>query len=51
MEVIELTEKLEEKEKSVTVTFSADCRVRTDKEIPINYEISNSEGETDGKNS
>jgi len=51
MEVIELTEKLEEKDDSVTVTFSADCRIRTDKEIPINYGISNSEGETDGKNS
>ncbi len=51
IEVTELTEELEERDDSVTVTFSADCRIRTDKEVPINYEISNLEGETDGKNS
>jgi len=47
MELIELTENCEEKDNSVTVTFSAECRVRTDKEIPID----NTEGVADGKNS
>lgn len=47
MELIELTEDIAESENSVTVTFSADCRIRTDKEIPIMQK----EGETDGENS
>ncbi len=51
MELIELTEEITEKENEVVVTFSADCRVRTDKEIPIKYEIPIIEGETDGENS
>ena len=45
MELVELTEDITESENSVTVTFSADCRVRTDKEIPIQKE-----GESDGEN-
>ena len=51
MELIELTEDIEENEHEVLVTFSAHCRVRTDKEIPIEYEISNLKGETDGEDS
>ena len=51
MELVELTENIEENEHEVLVTFSAHCRVRTDKEIPIEYEISNLKGETDGENS
>lgn len=51
MELIELTEDIEENEHEVLVTFSAHCRVRTDKEIPIEYEISSLKGEANGENS
>lgn len=51
MELMQLTEDIAESENSVTVTFNADCRVRTDKEIPIENEIPIVEGETDGENS
>ena len=47
MELIELTENTTESDNSVNITFSADCRVRTDKEIPVKY----SEGVNDGENS
>ncbi len=45
MEVVDLSEEVIENENDITVTFSADCRVKTDKEIPIN------KGETNGENS
>ena len=51
MELVELIENIEENEHEVLVTFSAHCRVRTDKEIPIEYKIPNLKGETDGENS
>lgn len=47
MELIELTENTTESDNAVNITFSADCRVRTDKEIPVKY----SEGDKDGENS
>lgn len=47
MELIELTENTMESDNAVNITFSADCRVRTDKEIPVKY----SEGVNDGENS
>ncbi len=45
MEVVNLSEEVIENENDITVIFRADCRVKTDKEIPIN------KGETDGENS
>ncbi len=45
MEILSLSEETIENENDVTVILSADCRVKTDKEIPIN------KGETDGENS
>lgn len=47
LEVKNLTEEIDESDKSLTVTFNAECLVRTDKEIPIEAE----KGETDGENS
>ena len=49
MQIVNISENIEEKEDSVKVTFSAECLVRTDKEIPIT-EISKPEGESDGNN-
>lgn len=51
MEIIEITEDITENEHDVSVTFSADCRVRTDKEIPIENKDISIKGEADGKNS
>lgn len=45
MEIVNLSEEVIENENDVTVIFSADCRVKTGKEIPIN------KGEADGENS
>ena len=51
MEIVELSEDVAESDTEVTVTFSADCRVRTDKEIPVENKDISIEGETDGENS
>lgn len=47
LEVKNLTEEIKEGDKTLTVTFNAECLARTDKEIPIEAE----KGETDGENS
>jgi len=49
LDVKNLTEEIKESDEALTVTFNAECLVRTDKEIPIEY--SEKEGETDGENS
>ncbi len=49
LEVKNLTEEITESDESLTVTFNAECLVRTDKEIPIEYKAE--KGETDGENS
>jgi len=49
MEVISLNEEVIENENDVTVIFSADCRVKTGKEIPIKAE--EGKEKTDGENS
>jgi len=49
MQIVDISTFIEEKEDSVKATFSAECLVRTDKEIPI-VEISNLKGESDGNN-
>lgn len=49
MELVNLTEETTETEHEVKVTFLADCRVRTDKEIPISDKNPIVEGETDGE--
>ena len=49
LDVKNLTEEIKESDEALTVTFNAECLVRTDKEIPIEY--SEKKGETDGKNS
>ena len=54
MEVINLSENISEGEHEYTVTFSAECLVRTDKEVPVEKvaeDFNNEKGETDGKNS
>lgn len=51
MEIIEISEDITENEHEFSVTFGADCRVRTDKEIPIENTDISIKGETDGKNS
>ena len=53
MEIVSLNEEVIENENDVTVILSADCRVKTDKEIPINISGENTyfKGETDGENS
>ena len=45
MEVCGISEHTEEKEDNISVTFTAECLVRTDKEVPIAIE-----GEKNGKN-
>ena len=47
MELVKITENVTENEQEIKVTFIADCRVRTDKEIPIPKQ----KGEANGKNS
>lgn len=44
MEIVSISEDVSENENNYSVTFIAQCRVRTDKEIPI-------KGETNGENS
>lgn len=53
MEIVSLNEEVIENENDVTVILNADCRVKTDKEIPINISGENTyfKGETDGENS
>ena len=51
IELLELSETATENDNSVEITFRADCRVRADKEIPIKYKTSDSEGEQNGENS
>lgn len=53
MEIVSLNEEVIENENDVTVIFSADCRVKTDKEIPISTtgENINFKGEANGENS
>lgn len=45
MQIESMTDSIEDNENSLSVTFSADCLVRTDKEIPIK----STEGEINGK--
>ncbi len=54
MEIINLTEVVSEGEHEYTATFTAECLVRTDKEVPLEQaaeDFQSEKGETDGKNS